>query len=102
MENFFPDIDDDSMHRERRKAQDLRRSAWWKNRRSSGLCHYCNKIFPPRNLTMDHVVPLIRGGKSSKSNVVPSCRECNAQKKNLLPSEWQDFLDALAKREPTP
>ncbi len=47
---------------------------------------------------MDHVVPLVRGGKSSKSNLFPCCRSCNASKKYLLPSEWEEHLQALAQR----
>lgn len=41
---------------------------------------------------MDHIVPLIRGGKSVKSNIVTACKTCNSQKKHLLPIEWQDYL----------
>ena len=29
---------------------------------------------------MDHVVPLARGGRSTRGNVVPCCRECNQAK----------------------
>ncbi len=35
-------------------------------------------------LTMDHVVPIIRGGRSTKGNVVPACKSCNAKKKHRL------------------
>ncbi len=44
---------------------------------------------------MDHLVPLIRGGRSVRSNVVPCCRECNANKKYLLPLEWEEHLARL-------
>jgi 5-methylcytosine-specific restriction endonuclease McrA len=44
------------------------------------------------NLTMDHVVPLIRGGRSIKNNLVPACKECNNKKKYLLPMEWEEYL----------
>jgi hypothetical protein len=40
-------------------------------------------------------VPIARGGKTVKSNVVPSCAECNAQKKYLLPIEWEQYLQHL-------
>ncbi len=90
------------MRRERGKARELRKSQWWKNKRSSGICHYCGERFPVRELTMDHVVPLIRGGKSTKSNLVPSCRECNVRKRDLLPSEWGTYLEALAQRRTSP
>ncbi|MEE3258467.1 MAG: HNH endonuclease [Candidatus Latescibacterota bacterium] len=44
---------------------------------------------------MDHVVPLSRGGRTVKSNVVPCCKDCNSQKRNLLPLEWGDYLERL-------
>jgi len=47
---------------------------------------------------MDHVVPLIRGGKSKKGNVVAACKECNSKKKYLLPLEWEVYLKDLAGR----
>jgi 5-methylcytosine-specific restriction endonuclease McrA len=50
---------------------------------------------PPRGLTMDHRVPLVRGGRSVRSNLVTACRECNAAKKYLLPAEWIDYLARL-------
>ncbi len=48
---------------------------------------------------MDHVVPLGRGGTSSRGNVVPSCKDCNTRKKHLLPIEWHEYLDSLGKDE---
>jgi len=44
---------------------------------------------------MDHIVPLIRGGKSVKSNIVTACKACNSQKKHLLPIEWEAYLNSL-------
>ena len=48
---------------------------------------------------MDHIVPVIRGGKSVKNNVVPSCKECNNEKKHSLPIEWEEYLERLKKKE---
>jgi 5-methylcytosine-specific restriction endonuclease McrA len=45
---------------------------------------------------MDHLVPLARGGKSTKGNVVPACKTCNSQKKQLLPMEWEAYLERLS------
>lgn len=94
--------DEEALRRERGKARQLRKTQWWKNKRSPGICRYCRGHFPPKELTMDHVVPLVRGGKSVKSNLVPACRACNAQKCNLLPIEWGEYLEALAKRKIAP
>ncbi len=44
---------------------------------------------------MDHLVPLTRGGRSTRDNLVPACKSCNNQKKNMLPLEWEEYLDTL-------
>ena len=82
-------IGKDAQHiaREKRKARMLRRSRWWKNEISKGICHYCGRKFPAEELTMDHIVPLSRGGTSSKNNVVVCCKDCNNKKKYLTPAE---------------
>lgn len=79
--------DDKHVSREKQKAKELRQSQWWKNQVAKGICHYCGKKFPPEALTMDHVLPVVRGGKSAKGNVVPCCKQCNNEKKYLTPAE---------------
>jgi len=89
------DFDEAHLSTERRKARELRKSQWWKRKLAKGKCHYCGKSFSPAALTMDHIVPLSRGGKSTKGNLVPSCKECNTQKKYLLPMEWETYLKKI-------
>lgn len=89
--------DPDAIARERAKARELRKSAWWKNQLATGICHYCGKKFRPAELTMDHIVPIARGGKSARGNVVPCCKECNSRKKYLTPAEM--ILKELEKKE---
>lgn len=67
--------------KEREKAQKLKKSQWWLTQLNRGICHYCQKKFQARELTMDHVVPIARGGTSAPGNIVPSCRDCNRDKK---------------------
>lgn len=86
---------EDEIRKERAKARELRKTQWWKRKCAGGICHYCRKKVSPRELTMDHIVPLIRGGRSAKGNVVPVCRECNKKKKYLLPIEWDEYLEKL-------
>ena len=83
------DIRKDEAHvtRERAKARALRESPWWKEQLAKGLCQYCSGKFPSQELTMDHVIPVARGGRSTKSNVVPCCKSCNSKKKCLTPAE---------------
>ena len=75
------------IHQERDKARALKRTSWWKQQLHNGRCHYCGNLFKPDQLSMDHVVPLARGGKSTKGNTVPSCIECNRKKRLETPAE---------------
>ncbi len=79
---------EENIIRERYQARDLRRSKWWQRQLAAGRCHHCGGEFLPNQLTMDHLLPLSRGGRSQKGNVAPSCAGCNIQKKNKLP--WHD------------
>ncbi len=45
-------------------------------------CYYCKKR--RFKLTLDHVIPLSKGGKNIPENIVPACRSCNAKKKDKL------------------
>lgn len=48
-------------------------------------CAYC----PAPPTTVDHVVPLIRGGTNYEGNLVPACRACNSRKHFSLIVEWR-------------
>jgi 5-methylcytosine-specific restriction enzyme A len=73
------------LKKEREKAQKLKKTQWWLALVQKGVCHYCQKKFPPKELTMDHVTPLARGGTSTEGNIVPACRDCNRDKKLSTP-----------------
>ncbi|MCP4681689.1 MAG: HNH endonuclease [Desulfobacterales bacterium] len=85
-------ISDEDIKREKDKARHLRRTHWWNKKIEGGTCHYCKHKVGREHLTMDHVVPLSRGGKSKKGNIVAACKECNSKKKYLLPIEWEEYL----------
>jgi 5-methylcytosine-specific restriction endonuclease McrA len=55
----------------------LARDAW--------TCQYCGSRKP--GLTVDHVIPRSRGGKSVWENIVASCASCNRRKGSHLPRE---------------
>jgi hypothetical protein len=50
-----------------------------------GRCLYCQA---PDRLTMDHLVPISRGGDHSIENVVPACRSCNSRKHDRNMNVW--------------
>jgi 5-methylcytosine-specific restriction endonuclease McrA len=89
MSSDWYEVVSDKKHiaKERQKAKDLRKTPWWKQKISLGVCHYCEKKFSPDELTMDHVVPIARGGRSTKANIVVACQSCNAAKKLKTPAE---------------
>jgi len=93
---FYAPIDPDVLKRERARARELRASQWWKRRIADGVCFYCRRRVGKGTLSMDHIVPLGRGGRSQRGNVVPACKDCNSRKQSLLPVEWQDYLTRLA------
>ena len=86
-DGFLVEVDDATIRRERAKARALRASQWWKRRRAAGVCHYCGRAVGAAALTMDHLVPIIRGGRSTKGNVVPACKPCNTAKRHRLAFE---------------
>ena len=95
MDELFETADEEHVRREKAKAREMRHSQWWKNECGRGVCYYCKRRVPPKELTMDHIVPIIRGGFTRKGNVVPCCKECNNKKKYMLPIEWQEYMDSL-------
>ncbi|MFN2353933.1 MAG: HNH endonuclease [Desulfopila sp.] len=78
---------------------DLRKTRWWQRKTASGECFYCGTTVAFKNITMDHVVPLTRGGKSTKENLVPCCKKCNTAKKTMMPLEWQDYLEKIQQKK---
>jgi len=96
MTYFVLEADEKAINVERRKARELRHTQWWKRRLAKGRCYYCGRSYAPAELTMDHLVPLVRGGKTRKGNVVTACKMCNNKKKYLLPVEWDQYLKSLS------
>ena len=42
---------------------------------------------------MDHVVPIAQGGRSTPGNIVPACKPCNNQKRDLTAAAWLLYLE---------
>lgn len=97
----FDAPDDQQIRAERAKARELRKTRWWQQKSAPGICYYCEKKFSFKQLTMDHLVPLARGGRSTKDNLVPSCKDCNNLKKSMMPLEWEEYQEQLKKNKST-
>lgn len=53
--------------------------------RQQRTCTYCNR---PAT-TVDHIVPLVRGGTNREGNLAPCCRSCNGSKSGFMVIEWR-------------
>lgn len=68
--------------------------------RDGHRCVYCAGLFPPEQLSLDHVQPRARGGDNSPGNLVTACLACNTRKGHQpawswlaeLPQERANFL----------
>lgn len=82
-------IDEETRKRERQKAKDLKKSRWWQNLIQKTACYYCQKEISRQEVTLDHIVPISRGGRSTQGNCVPACTDCNEKKRSLTAFEWE-------------
>ncbi len=55
--------------------------------RDKNMCQYCGKKFDRKDLNIDHVVPRLRGGLTTWTNVVCSCIDCNRRKGSRSPEQ---------------
>jgi len=55
--------------------------------RDNYTCQYCGAQPARSNLTIDHVLPRVRGGTTTWENVVCACRGCNQHKGSRTPDE---------------
>lgn len=67
--------------------------------RDNHQCQYCGKKVSEKKLTIDHVIPISKGGRHEWDNVVAACSKCNNRKGNKL-ADQADM--ALLKRPQRP
>ena len=61
--------------------------------RHGSYCPACDSTVPFENLSVDHIVPMSRGGRTSRANAAILCRRCNSRKGNSM-----SMLDLLRGR----
>ena len=66
--------------------------------RDRGVCQYCGE----RGTTLDHVLPVSKGGKANRFNLLVACHACNSKKSaKVLPEETVKVIHFFLKRERT-
>ncbi len=63
-------------------------------------CYYCNEKLKRKQATVDHFIPLTRGGEDRKTNFVISCSHCNYVKAATRPGIFliKKFMERLPKK----
>lgn len=90
------------MYRRRRQPRFSRQNVFI---RDLYTCQYCNTPYTKSNLTLDHVIPISKGGKTEWNNIVSACNPCNANKAdktNIKPKKLPyvpDYYDLVNKRK---
>jgi hypothetical protein len=64
------------------------------------MCQFCGVRFAPGDLTIDHLVPLARGGIDEIINYVTCCRGCNQRKAQMPLSEFAQLINIDGKDLP--
>lgn len=90
--HFYAPQTQEFIKKQRSEARKLKESRWWKEKVSFGLCYYCEGKFEPQTLTMDHKIPIARGGVSSKNNIVACCKDCNTKKQSQSHLDFQEIF----------
>lgn len=76
--------------RERGLACDLTLEQWLHLlEQAEGKCYYCYAFVGKKKLVLDHMIPIIKGGGTTLTNVVAACRKCNADKRGRTIEEWE-------------
>lgn len=50
-------------------------------------CQYCGDEYKSEDLTFDHVIPIVQGGRKGWDNIVTACVTCNRKKGGRTPEE---------------
>lgn len=54
-------------------------------------CYYCGKLLTEVTATIDHMLPLSRGGKNDRDNLCAACSPCNGFKSSMTAEEFIEY-----------
>lgn len=58
-----------------------------------GHCAYCGCELKYKDMQVDHVIALRRGGKDTLDNMLPACRSCNHYKDTLTIDGFRECIE---------
>ena len=56
--------------------------------RDKGICGICGRVIPPDCFTIDHIIPISKGGTYDYDNLQCCCKKCNQLKDDALPDDF--------------
>lgn len=85
---------DNSSSNTKRKqfSQDERMTVYNKDK---GRCAICGRFISYEEFTIDHIIPLAKGGTNEMKNLQCACNKCNLIKSDILPDELMDKLHEI-------
>lgn len=73
----------------------LTASIWLKIlERSGGNCYYCKASVGFAHLTIEHILPISKGGTNEECNLAAACEQCNSSKRDRSLLDWQRRIEA--------
>ncbi len=63
--------------------------------KSNGRCAICGEFVPYDAFTVDHIIPLAKGGTNELNNLQCTCKTCNLIKQDILPEDLMDKLTGI-------
>lgn len=56
------------------------------------VCYYCKIELKEEDITLDHKLPVSRGGETIEENLVIACKACNSEKSDMTEEEYKNYL----------
>lgn len=70
----------------------IKRQIW---ERQNEKCAYCGQRKQLKRMTVDHIIPLSKGGTDDIENLQCTCKKCNRLKDDMLPHEFTEFIRGM-------
>ncbi|MCI8378638.1 MAG: HNH endonuclease [Lachnospiraceae bacterium] len=67
------------------------------HRKQNKRCAYCGQHRNIKYMTVDHIIPLSKGGTDDINNLQCTCKLCNRLKDNMMPHEFTAFIRRMLK-----
>lgn len=87
-------VDKSKQIKEKRKSFNTKERIFIYNR-NKGKCAICGEFVPFDEFTVDHIIPLSKGGTNKLNNLQCTCKTCNLVKQDILPKDLMDKLTQI-------